>query len=104
MFWGFYRTPDDQRDWPAIHDAMAACAQHFHLLDKVLADRPFLGGQAPSPADIPTGTCLYRYFELDIDRPDIPHVEAWYRRLQARPSYQQHVMIPFSEMRGRLAY
>lgn len=104
VFWGFFRTPDPQRDWPSIRQAVAACAHHFRLLDKILADRPYLSGQAPGLADIPAGTCLYRYFELEIERPDVPHVEAWYRRLQTRPAYQQHVMIPFPEMRGRLAY
>ena len=45
--------------------------------------------------DIPIGTLLYRYFTLDIERPDIPHVSAWYERLTSRAAYQQHVMIPF---------
>jgi glutathione S-transferase len=104
VFWGFYRTPEVQRDWPAIRRAMARCDDHFRLLDRILANRPFLAGQTLSLADIPAGAILYRYFELDIDRPDTPHVEAWYRRLQDRPAYRQHVMIPFTEMYGRLAY
>jgi glutathione S-transferase len=33
-----------------------------------------------SLADIPAGTTLYRYFELEIERPSIPNVEAWYKR------------------------
>jgi len=32
------------------------------------------------------------------------HVEAWYGRLKERPAYRQHVMIPFGDLRGRLAY
>jgi len=55
-------------------------------------------------ADIPVGTSLYRYFELDIERPLLPHVVAWYERLQQRPAYREHVMIPFEELRGRLDY
>ena len=55
-------------------------------------------------ADIPAGTALYRYFELDIERPSVPNVEAWYRRLGDRPAYREHVMVPFDELRGRLAY
>jgi glutathione S-transferase len=31
-------------------------------------------------------------------------VEAWYGRLQERPAYREHVMVPFSELRGRLSY
>lgn len=104
VFWGFYRMPDAQRDWPAIHAKVAACASHFRLLDRMLADRRYLLGDEPTLADIPAGTALYRYFGLDIERPPVPNVEAWYRRLQARPAYRAHVMLPFEELRGRLAY
>lgn len=104
VFWGWYRTPEAQRDSRAVEAALAACARHFRLLDKVLADRHFLGGDTPSLADIPIGTHLYRYYELDIDRPYTPSVEAWYARLRDRPAYREAVMIPFGEMKGRLAY
>jgi glutathione S-transferase len=104
VFWGYYRTPEAQRDWPAIHRSLARCADNFHLLDGILKDRPFLTGDRLSLADIPAGTALYRYFELDINRPELPNVSAWYGRLQQRPAYREHVMIPFPELAGRLAY
>ena len=31
-----------------------------------------------------------------------PNVTAWYRRLQERPAYREHVMLPFAELSGRL--
>ena len=102
VFWGFYRTPEAQRNWPAIKGRIERSAQHFRLLDRWLADRAFMLGDRLTLADIPIGTNLYRYFNLDIERPTIPNVEAWYRRLQDRPAYQAHVMIPFDELRGRL--
>ena len=104
IFWGYYRTPEAQRDWPAIRRSLDRCAAHFRLLDGILADRPFLMGDRMSLADIPIGTSLYRYFELDLDRPDLPNVAAWYQRLQQRPAYRAHVMVPFGELRGRLDY
>ena len=55
-------------------------------------------------ADVPAGTTLYRYLGLDLERPPIPYVEAWYQRLAARPAYREHVMVPFGELRGRLAF
>jgi glutathione S-transferase len=102
VFWGYYRTPESQRDWPAIRKSLARCASHFRLLDEVLAARPFLAGARFSLADIPAGTSLYRYFELDIERPNVANVTAWYQRLRERPAYRQHVMMPFAELRGRL--
>lgn len=104
VFWGFYRTPEPQRNWPPIHDKVARCALHFQLLDQMLADRRFLCGNTLTLADIPAGTSLYRYFELEIERPSIPNVTAWYRRLQERRAYREHVMVPFTELRGRLDY
>src|SRR5436190_3500063 len=73
VFWAFYRTPAPQRNWPAIQEKIARCAQHFQLLDQVLVDRRFLCGNILTLADIPTGNSLYRYFELEIDRPSIPN-------------------------------
>jgi glutathione S-transferase len=104
VFWGFYRTPEPQRNVPAIAAKVRACARHFRLLDRVLADRPFLYGDALTLADIPAATSLYRYFEIEIERPSVPNVEAWYRRLQERPVYREHIMVPFGELYGRLDY
>jgi glutathione S-transferase len=102
VFWGFYRTPEPQRDWRAIKERIAKCMRHFELLDRLLADRAFMLGDRLSLADIPIGTNLYRYFNLEIERPAVRNVEAWYRRLQERPAYRAHVMVPFEELRGRL--
>ena len=104
VFWGFYRTPEAQRNLPAIAAKVTACARHFRLLDRVLADRPFLCGESLTLADIPAAISLYRYFAIEIERPSVPNVEAWYRRLQERPAYREHVMVPFGELYGRLYY
>jgi glutathione S-transferase len=102
VFWAFYRTPDHARNWEAIRAKIARCAQHFRLLDRILSDRLYLCANSISLADIPAGTALYRYFELDIERPSLSNVEAWYRRLASRPAYRTWVMRPFDELRRRL--
>jgi glutathione S-transferase len=104
VFWGYYRTPEAQRNWPAIGRNLARCTEYFGLLDTMLATRPYLLGDRLSLADIPAGTALYRYFELDIERPELPNVSAWYHRLQARSPYREHIMLPFAELRGKLDY
>ena len=104
VFWGFYRTPEDQRNWPAINAALARCAKHFGKLDRLLEGRSYLLGEALSLADITAGTSLYRYFELEIERPQLPQIERWYRALQQHRAFCEHVMIPFGELRGRLDY
>ena len=104
VFWGFYRTPEDKRNWPAIRASLARCARHFEKLDRLLEGRAFLLGDDLTLADITAGTALYRYFELEIERPHLAQVERWYRTLQQRQAFRTHVMIPFGELRGRLDY
>lgn len=104
VFWGLYRTPERQRDWPAIRAALARCEAHTQMLDNMLALRPFLAGDTLSLADIAVGTLLFRYFTLDIERPARPHLEAWYRRLEDRSTYRENVMVPYDDLFGRLTY
>jgi glutathione S-transferase len=104
VFWGFYRTPAGQRDMRLVEEKIRRCAQHFQLLDAILAGKTFLLGERLSLADIPAGTHLYRYFGLAIARPHVPNVERWYRTLQERSAYRAHVMVPFAELEGRLEY
>jgi glutathione S-transferase len=101
VFWGYYRTPEAERDWPAIRSSLATTTALFRLLDEVLSDRPFLTGETLSLADIAAGTNLYRYFELEIERPPLPYVEAWYDRLKGRAAYRDHVMVAFDELKGQ---
>jgi len=104
IFWGFYRTPEPQRNLPAVKESINRCTRHFQLLDRLLSGQTFMLGNQLSLADIPIGTHLYRYFNLEIERPSLPNVDAWYRRLQDRAAYRTHVMVPFGELRGRLAH
>ncbi len=104
VFWGFYRTPEHLRDKRVVDANIARCAGYMRLLNRILADKPFLAGGTLTLADIPAGTALYRYFSLEIERPDVPNVEAWYARLQQRPAYREHVMVPFDDLKGKLEY
>lgn len=104
LFWGYFRTPAEAHDGPAIRKAMERCAAQLTVLDTVLQTRPFLADDALTLADIPIGTCLYRYFEMGLATPRLAHVDAWYRRLCERPAYQEHIMQPFENLRGRLSY
>jgi len=104
VFWGGYRTPEAQRDVGAVARALDRTVACLAQVDRLLADRPFVGGETLSLADIAIGTHLYRYFELEIDRPDLPRLAAWFERLKARAAYREHVMVPFGDLKGRLAF
>jgi len=104
VFWAFYRTPESQRNGPAIQKSVQTTTNLFRILDQHLVGRLFVGGDELTISDIPPGAQLYRYFNLEIERPSLPHVEEWYGRLCSRPAYREHVMVPFDELKGRLSY
>lgn len=95
-FLGLVRTPPAQRDPDAIEAALRRSAEHFTLLDAHLQNNAYVIGDAFSMGDIPLGATAHRWFALAIERPDLPALGAWYRRLQARPAFAQHVDQPLS--------
>ena len=104
LFWSLVRTPEGERNLKHIHAVHKRVMMHMLILEGQLARMPYLAGEDFSMADIPAGCVLYRFFEMPMERPSIPHVEAWYGRLKEREAYRKGVMIPFGELYGRLAF
>lgn len=104
LFWMRVRTPEAQQDAEAIEPLRARCAERFTVLDRQLAGRAFVAGEALSLADIAAGMTLYRWFEMPIARPETPEVAAWYQRLQARAPFRTAVCVPFDKLWGRLSF
>ena len=104
VFWLFVRTPPELHDRKAIAAAHARTVAALRILDTHLADSDYLAGNSLSYADIAAGVALYRWFTMEIDRPAMPGVENWYRRLEQRPAYRQTVMVSYAELVGRLAF
>jgi glutathione S-transferase len=84
--------PPEERDTDAIAAAAERAVVMYDLLDRHLADRPYLCGNEFTMADIPAGSLTYRWMKYAPVRPSHPNVEAWYDRLAARPAYREHVM------------
>ena len=101
LFWKLVRTPPDRRDLAAIRGHAERTAARLTFLDHQLTDRPYIAGDKFTIADIPAGMVLYRWFEMELDRPSLPNVEAWYQRLRLRPSYMKSICIPFDDLKGR---
>ena len=99
VFWPLVRTPPSQRDHAAITAALRSTEKELVIADKVLATRDYLAGDDFSLADIQLGHCLYRYYDIDGVRANLPHLQAYYRRLQTRPGFSHHVMVSYDELR-----
>jgi glutathione S-transferase len=104
VFWGWYRMPEAKRNMTAVNKALEQTNNYLRHVDRQLEGNSFMLGERLSLADIPIGTHLYRYFNLDLPRPSLPNVERWYERLQSRSAYREHVCVPFNELYGRLDF
>lgn len=92
VFWGVLRTPAEQQDWAQINAAKATIEGMLRIVDKTLSTQPYLSGNEFGMGDIPLGSFIYAWFEMPIERTDLPHLKAWYQRLQQRAAYRTAVM------------
>lgn len=96
VFWGLIRTPAEKRNTKAIEDGIKQSIELAVLLDKVLADKPYVGGAAFTMGDIPIGCEVQRYMRVPIERPRLANLEAWFDRLRARTPFAKHVDLPLT--------
>ena len=95
LFFATVRTQPADRDLAKIAVLRDEANEALIILDAHLADRPYVCGDRFTMGDIPLGCVAYRYFNVDVDRPALPNVEAWYQRLAERAPYRDHVMRHF---------
>ena len=88
----YFTLPPEQRDQAAIDAAVAAAIPMYDILEKQLADRPYLCGDTMTMAEIPAGSLTHRWLRWLPDPPSHPNVKAWYDQLAARPAFQTHVI------------
>ncbi|MFT3976952.1 MAG: glutathione S-transferase [Sphingomonas bacterium] len=95
-FVNLVRKTPEARDMAAVERSATACAKQVAILDQTLAEQPWLSGERFGVGDVPMGVYIHTWFALPIERPDLPYVADWYRRLRDRPGYAANVMIPLS--------
>ena len=92
---GLVRTAPEDRDPGAIALSARATAGALTVLDAHLETRGFVAGDRLTMGDIVLGPTIYRWLNLEIERPTLPNLEAWHHRLSRLPAYQRNVMVPF---------
>jgi len=96
VFWTMVRTPPEVRDMAKVGAGIAATAKALAIAEATLERQPYLSGEACGIGDVPLGCIAYGWFEMAIERPKMPALEAWYHRLTERPAYRKAVMIPLT--------
>lgn len=99
VFWPLVRIAPSKRDFAAIDAALKSVEAELAIADAVLAKTLYLAGGAFSLADIQLGHCLYRYYDIDVTRAELPNLAAYYHRLQTRPAFPSQVMVSYDELR-----
>ena len=65
----------------------------YNVIDKRLAQSPWLGGREYSIADIATFPWLRSWERQGVVLDDYPHLEAWFRKIEERPAVQRGVKV-----------
>jgi glutathione S-transferase len=95
-FLGLVRTPPEKRDPDQIRASLESTAEALAILDSHLAGEEYVAGADLTVGDVALGPTIYRWLHMEIERPEMPNLEAWHGRLSARPAYQKNVMVPFT--------
>ncbi len=98
LFWAVVRTAPSKRNPELIDKHLAMLTKSLTIADENLSKTRYLAGDSLTIADINFASTLYRYFDMAIDRPDLPHLARYYKALTERPSYAEHVMVDFSSL------
>ena len=95
VFWQLVRTEESERDYKKIAEMAKQSSEILQILEDHLVKNNFVAGEQFTYGDIPLGVLIHKYFVLDIERPSLLGIEAWYERLSKREPFQEHAMQPF---------
>jgi glutathione S-transferase len=93
-FWQLIRTPEEKRDPAVIERSLAASERNATILDRHLAGRAYVAGEAFTAGDIAAGAIAHRWLNMPIRREPRPEMERWYRELMRRPAAQRALLLP----------
>lgn len=99
IFWPVVRLASENRDEESLNKAISSFENNLRIAQDKLNHHRFLTSDDLTLADIQFGHILYRYFELEIARADLPGIQRYYDMLTEMPHYRSHVMINFDELR-----
>lgn len=91
---GLIRTPEAERDYPAIHAAQDACESLFAMMDDELTKHAWFSGDTFGVGDIAVAPFVWNLTNMGLSWSPRPHLERWIQQLSERPAYRNVVMIP----------
>ena len=99
VFFPLVRADPAELNQAALDASVRKLGQLATVLDQTVRSGEYSDGENLTFADIQVGHLLYRYYEVDFPKLDLPHLAAYYENLTSRPAYQDHVMVSFEPLR-----
>lgn len=102
LFWQMVRMLPPDRSDAAIAQARKGLIEALDVLERRLAQAPYLAGAGMTIADIGVGAPMYRLGDI---APDLlvgrTTVTDWINRLHARPGWGRFIATSYEELRAR---
>lgn len=95
-FVNLIRRPAGERDMESVKRSAKSAGGMMRRIEEALDRTEWLSGASFGIGDIPMGVYAHTFFSLDMERPELPKVKAWYERLKGRDAYVRTVMIPLT--------
>ncbi len=90
------RIAPEKRDPRVVEASRANSERCAALLDRHLADTPFVAGETFSIADIAVGLAAHRWFQLPLEREERPNIRRWLEGLAQRPASSAVLSLPLT--------
>ena len=90
------RVASERRDPRMVEASRANSERNAALLDRHLADTPFVAGDTFSIADIAVGLAAHRWFQLPLEREERPNIRRWLEGLAQRPASSAVLSLPLT--------
>jgi glutathione S-transferase len=88
-FWELIRVAPEKRDAAAVEASRVKSEKCAAILDRQLAGRRYLTGDAFTAADIVVGCAVHRWLNLPLERAPHANLDRYYAELKSRPGSRQ---------------
>lgn len=96
VFIGLVRTAPELQDQAQIAHGIMQWNTSMAIADETLSKQSYLSGDKFGIGDIPLGCLAYAWFNLSLERPELPHLQRWYQHLTERAAFQKVIDIGLS--------
>ncbi|MFM1397817.1 glutathione S-transferase [Yersinia enterocolitica] len=96
VFIGLVRTAPELQDKAKIVHGIDQLNALMAIADEALSKQTYLSGDKFGIGDMPLGCLAYAWFNLSIERPELPHLQRWYQSLTHRTTFQKVIDIGLS--------